>query len=160
MTSRQELASFVKGVAIEDLSDDPLTFEAQLLSRLLEGSKSDLLIGVDPGSRIGVAVFFGGREVGAITSNSVEKSVEYVAALVRAVPHSSVSVKIGGGEPESSSRLERLMRRKLPIEASVEIVDESGTSAEVRGVIGATRDQRAAARIAFRKRPSPRSSRL
>lgn len=152
VTSRKELASFEgDAVAVEDLSEDPLVFEAQLLSRLLDQPRRDLLIGVDPGLRIGVAVFYGGREVGAFTSDSVEKSVGYVAKLEDEVPHSSLTVKVGGGEPKSCFRLARLMRQRLPPGASVEIVNESGTSAGKRGAIGARRDQRAAARIAFRK---------
>jgi hypothetical protein len=152
ITSRTEASAFGGGaVTIEDLNDDPLIMEGQLLSRLLDESRRNLLIGIDPGSRIGMAMFYDGRELGTMTSNSVERSVESLATLAKEVPHSSLSVKIGGGEPKSSLRLASLLREKLPSSASVEIVDESGTSAGRSGAIGATRDQRAAARIAFRK---------
>jgi len=152
ITSSLEVSAFGgSAVAIEDLNEDPLIMEGQLLSRLLDEPRRNLLIGIDPGSRIGVAMFYGGRELGALTENSVENSVESLVMLVNEVPHSSVSAKIGGGEPKSSLRLARLLRERLPPSASVEIVDESGTSVGKRGAIGATRDQRAAARIAFRK---------
>ena len=153
ITSRTEVSAFGGSVVvtIEDLNKDPLIMEGQLLSRLLDESRRNLLIGIDPGSRIGVAMFYGGRELGALTSNSVERSVESLVTLVKEVPHSSLSVKIGGGEPKSSLRLASLLRERLPPSASVEIVDESGTSAGKSGAIGVTRDQRAAARIAFRK---------
>jgi hypothetical protein len=152
LTSKREVAAF-KGsaVAIEDLNEDPLVMEGQLLSRLLEESRRILLIGIDPGSRIGLVIFYGGRELGALTTISAEKLVDLVATVVRDVPHSSLSIKIGGGEPKSSMRLARLLRQELSPSASIEIVDESGTSGGKRGAIGATRDQRAAARIAFRK---------
>jgi hypothetical protein len=152
LTSGSEVSSFgADAVAIEDLSKDPLIMEGQLLSRLVDESRRDLLIGIDPGSRIGVAIFYGGRELGALTSNSVEKSVESLLTLVSEVPHSSLMVKIGGGEPRSSLRLASLLREGLPRSASIEVVNESGTSVGKRGAIGATRDQRAAAIIAFRK---------
>jgi hypothetical protein len=153
VTSRAEISAFGGSavVTIEDLNEDPLIMEGQLLSRLLDSSRRNLLIGIDPGSRIGVAMFYGGRGLGALTSNSVERSVESLVTLVKEVPHSSLSVKIGGGEPKSSLRLASLLRERLPSSASVEIVDESGTSAGKSGAIGVTRDQRAAARIAFRK---------
>jgi hypothetical protein len=153
VTSRAEISAFGGSVVvtIEDLNEDPLIMEGQLLSRLLDESRRNLLIGIDPGSRIGVAMFYGGRGLGALTSNSVERSVESLVTLVKEVPHSSLSVKIGGGEPKSSLRLASLLRERLPSSASVEIVDESGTSAGKSGAMGATRDQRAAARIAFRK---------
>jgi hypothetical protein len=152
ITSRAETSAFEGNtVTIEDLNDDPLIMEGQLLSRLLDESRRNLLIGIDPGSRIGMAMFYGGRELGAMTSNSVERSVESLVTLVKEVSHTSLSVKIGGGEPKSSLRLASLLRERLPPSASLEIVDESGTSAGGSGAIGATRDQRAAARIAFRK---------
>jgi hypothetical protein len=152
LTSRREIPALEgNAVAIEDLNEESLIMEGQLLSRLLDDSRRNLLIVIDPGSRIGVAIFYGGRELGALTENSAEKLVGLLVMLVKEVPHSSLSVKIGGGEPRSSLRLARLSREKLPPSASIEIVDESGTSAGKRGEIGATRDQRAAARIAFRK---------
>jgi hypothetical protein len=152
LTSKDEMPSLGgKAVAIEELNDDPLIMEGQLLSRLLDESRRNLLIGIDPGSRIGVVVFYGGRELGALTASSVDEVVDLLVIVANEVPHSSVSVKIGGGEPRSSLRLARLSRERLSPSASIEIVDESGTSAGKRGKIGATRDERAAVRIAFRK---------
>jgi len=152
LTSKEEASSLGgKAVAIEDLNKDPLIMEGQLLSRILDESRRDLLIGIDPGSRIGVVMFYGGRELGALTANFVDELVDLLVMVVTDVPHSSLSVKIGGGEPRSSLRLARLSRERLSPSASIEIVDESGTSAGKRGKIGATRDERAAVRIAFRK---------
>lgn len=152
LTGKDEVALFGgKAVAIEDLNLDPLVMEGQLLSRLLEEGRRNLLIGIDPGSRIGVVIFYGGRELGALSGSSVDELVDLLVMVVRDVPHSSLSVKIGGGEPRSSLRLARLLREWLQPSASIEIVNESGTSAGKRGTIGATRDERAAVRIAFRK---------
>ena len=152
LTTKEEMSSLGgKAVAIEDLNKDPLIMEGQLLSRLLDESRRDLLIGIDPGSRIGVVMFYGGRELGALTANFVDELVDLLVMVVRDVPHSSLAVKIGGGEPRSSLRVARLLRERLSSSASIEIVDESGTSAGRRGTIGATRDERAAVKIAFRK---------
>ncbi|MDA4134986.1 MAG: hypothetical protein OK441_05405 [Thaumarchaeota archaeon] len=152
ITSRAETAAFGgNAVAVEDLNEDPMIMEGQLLSRLVDEPRRNLLVGIDPGSRIGVAMFYAGREIGTVTTNSVEKTVDSLVALAKEVPHSSLSVKIGGGEPKSSLRLARMLREMLQPSASIEIIDESGTSVSRRGAIGATRDQRAAAMIAHRK---------
>ena len=56
ITSRTEIPAFGGGaVPIEDLDEDPMIMEGQLLSRLLDESRRRLLIGIDPGSRIGMA---------------------------------------------------------------------------------------------------------
>ena len=70
-------------VAIEDLNEEPLIMEGQLLSRLLDEPRRNLLVGIDPGSRIGLAMFYGGRELGALTMNSVEESGWFVGRRSR-----------------------------------------------------------------------------
>lgn len=150
ITSRAELPELGRGaVAIEDLDDDPMVMEGQLLALQVVASRRELLIGIDPGSRIGVAVFYGGAELGSVAASSVEDSVHSIVNLVQKVPWVSVAIKVGGGEPKSSFRLVRMLRERLPRGVSIEVVDESRTSR--RGETGAMRDQRAAARIAFRK---------
>jgi hypothetical protein len=152
ITSKRELSAFGRNAAaVEDLNEDPLIMEGQLLSRMLDESRRKLLIGIDPGARIGLAMFYGGRELGALTMDSAEKLVDMLVVLVKEVPYSSLEVKVGNGAPRVSLQLARLLRARLPESASIEIVDESGTSAGRRGAIGAKRDQRAAARIALRK---------
>lgn len=152
VTSKREQAQ-VGGdaVAVEDLDEDPLVMESQLLSMLLEDPLKVALVGIDPGASIGVAVFYGGKEIGARTTNSPDKVVDLVLKFAAEVPHVSFAVKIGAGEPRLSMKLGRVLRARLPPDASVEIVDESGTTSGKRRATGATKDQRAAARIAFRK---------
>ena len=152
ITSSKEVGLFGgDAVAIEDLDENPVIMEGQLLSRLLDRSNGDMLVGIDPGSRIGLAMFYGGRGFGSLTTNSVEETVALVVRSADAVPHSSFCVRIGGGEPRSSKRLATMLRKKLSKATSIEIVDERGTSSGKRGPAAATKDQRAAARIAYRK---------
>jgi len=152
ITSRSELSKLgANAVALEDLDKDPLVMEGQLLSRLLEESMRVVLVGIDPGASIGVAVFYGGQEIGARTTNLPDRVVDLVIRFATSVPYTSFAVKIGAGEPVLSMKLARLLRAGLPWAASVEIVDESGTTSGRRKATGAARDQRAAAKIAFRK---------
>lgn len=151
ITTSKEAAQFGGYVAaIEDLNPNPMIMEGQLLSRMLVESRRTILVGIDPGSRIGVVVFYGGRELGAFTESSVDDCVDAVVAVANLVPHSTLSVKIGGGAPKTSKALVSELGGRLPSPSSIEVVDESGTSRRP-GIFGATRDQRAAARIAFRK---------
>ena len=161
ITTKKELHD-IGGVAfaIEDLSESPLVMKGQILSRFLDESKKVLLVGIDPGSRIGVAIFYGGQELGVLTTNSTEGLAVILTELVRCVQHSTLLVKIGDGEPRSAARIASRINESLrPVR--VEIVDESGTSLGRRSASRATRDQQAAVRIAFRKgiRPSASPSR-
>ena len=64
ITTRKELGFFdgnATSIPIEELDEDPLIMEGQILSRILNENKRSLLIGVDPGLRIGLVIFYGRR---------------------------------------------------------------------------------------------------
>ena len=150
VTTRAELKGFEgKGVAIEDLDDDPLIMKGQILSRLSKMRNRDLLIGIDPGSRIGLAIYYGDTELAKLIFTSIDDLRRFIAKTVRRIPNSGVVVKIGDGSP----RLARSIAERVTEEVSgarIEIVDERGTSSRPAGG-RLKRDQNAAAKIAFRK---------
>ena len=153
ITSRVEASAFGENVvAIEDLSQDPMIMEGQVLSRLVrrvkEGHPDWNRPRLEDRGR-DVLWWKGARRHRPQTLWRGRWTLW--SSLVEGVSHSSCPVKIGGGEPKTSLRLAQLLRERLPPSASVEIVDESGTSGGKRGAVGATKDQRAASKIAFRK---------
>jgi hypothetical protein len=149
ITTKRETGDFqVTSISIEELDDDPLIMEGQILSRALRRAKQVLLIGVDPGLRMGVAVYYGGMKLGSPTFNSVESLRQKVSDVVHTIPHTKAFVRIGNGSPRQSRAIAETIMLQLP-DVVVEIVDEKGTS--VRNSKGLTRDQVAAEKIAFRK---------
>jgi len=149
ITTRKELGIF-EGVSIpiEDLDENPLIMEGQILSKMVRDTRRVLLIGVDPGLRIGVAVYYGGMRLGSLTVNSVDSLQEKILSVVHSIPHKRAMVRIGDGYPKQSRAIAEIVAKGLP-ETIIEIVDEKGTSHSYQS--GMTRDQGAAARIAFRK---------
>jgi hypothetical protein len=149
LTTRSELPIF-EGVSIpiEELDENPLIMEGQILARTLRETRRVLLIGVDPGLRIGVAVYYGGVRLGSMTVDSVDSLQQKIRGVVKSVPHQKAMVRIGDGYPKQSRVIAETVAMELP-ETIVEIVDEKGTSQNNER--GTTRDQVAAARIAFRK---------
>lgn len=151
ITTKKEAGSFRGNVlAIEDLDEDPIVMKGQVLSRLINNGDRELLLGIDPGSRIGLAAFYAGRELASQTFNSRSALCKVVFELVNKVPNSRSTIKIGNGEPTMSLWLASRLRENLS-DSVIEIVDEAGTSARNTKYRGLTKDQSAAARIAFRK---------
>jgi hypothetical protein len=151
ITTKNELGLFnVVSIPIEDLDENPLIMEGQILSKILSESKRVILIGVDPGLRTGVVVFYGGSGLGSFTVNSVDSLQWKVVSLVRSIPHADVVIKVGDGAPKLSKRIIKVLNDQLP-EARVEVVDERGTTIKRPKSRGLSKDQRAAERIAFRK---------
>ena len=151
ITTKNELGLFtVVSIPIEDLDENPMIMEGQILSKTLSEGKRVILIGVDPGSRIGVVVFYGGYGLGSFTVNSIDSLQGKIVSVVRNIPHANVVIKVGDGAPRLSKNIIRVITEQLP-EAMVEVVDERGTTVNKLKSRGLTKDQRAAERIAFRK---------
>jgi len=59
ITTKKEAASFaVPTISLEELDDSPDVARGQILSKLA-GGEQNLIVGIDPGSRIGAAAFSG-----------------------------------------------------------------------------------------------------
>jgi hypothetical protein len=136
-------------VAVEDLDENPGVFKGQILAKLAQGPEI-LLVGIDPGERIGLAVFYGRASLsfGTFTSNAALG--QRLAAFAQRVPSVEMVVKIGNGNMASTLRLAEMVQQVVP-RATIEIVDESGSSARGAKIRGVQGDQGAAAIIAFRK---------
>jgi len=109
-----------------------------------------ILVGVDPGKRTGLAVFYGQTKLASNTFDSAAAVCSRVGAFARGVPYNRLIVRIGNGNKSLAARLVDGLRKEVPA-ATIEVVDESGTSAGSSKMKGVQRDQVAAAKIAFRK---------
>lgn len=160
ITTKKEAALFeTPTVSLEELDESPDVARGQILSRLTEGGQT-MIVGIDPGLRIGTAAFLGETRVASRTFNSRKGAVSWVASLLGKVPSRRLLVRVGDGEPKTAMWLADSVASLVP-GAAIEIVDESGTSrsGDARGL---RKDQGAAARIAFRKgvafrKPDPAS---
>ena len=149
ITTKRETSDFqFTSIPIEDLDEDPMIMEGQILSHVLQQAKQVLLIGVDPGLRMGMAVYYSGMKLGSPTFDSVELLRRKVSDVVQSIPHNKALVRVGNGSPRQSRAIAESITTELP-DVVIEIVDEKGTS--VRNSKGLTRDQVAAEKIAFRK---------
>lgn len=137
-----------RGVALEELDENPGVFKGQIVSRLC--GEDVILVGIDPGKRTGLAVFYGQTKLAFNTFNSVAAVCSRVRAFAKGVPASRLLVRIGNGNRLMASKLVTGLRRDVP-GATLEVVDEAGTSAGSSKMKGVQRDQVAAAKIAFRK---------
>lgn len=150
LTTAEEAALFgERAVALEDLDEIPGVFKGQLVSRMGSGDEV-LFVGVDPGKRTGLAVFYGETRLAFNTFHSVGALCSRVNAFAAALPRNKVVVRIGNGDRGMAEKLTEAFRRSVP-SATIEVVDESGTSARTSRMKGVQGDQVAAAKIAFRK---------
>ena len=150
LTTAEEAGRFgTKALSLEELDESPGIFKGQVMSRLL-GGEGLILVGVDPGKRTGLAVFYGQIELSFNTFDSPGAGCSRGGAFARGVPSSRLLVRVGNGNRPMASKLVDELSREVP-GATIEVVDESGTSTRSPKMKGVQQDQVAAAKIAFRK---------
>src|SRR5208283_2197138 len=82
ITTKKEAPSFAcPTIVLEDLDGNPDVARGQILAKLSDGGET-LLVGIDPGSRIGAAAFLGGTKLASTTFNSKRTTTEWVANLI------------------------------------------------------------------------------
>jgi hypothetical protein len=149
ITTEREREFFVGvSIPIEELDENPLIMEGQILSKM--ATDRVLLVGIDPGSRTGVVIYYGDSKLGSFTVESLDRLQTRLLSTVRGIPSTKTMVKVGDGAPRLSKSIAQMIRKDLP-EAIIEVVDERGTTTSRRKSDGLAGDQGAAARIARRK---------
>jgi hypothetical protein len=146
-----------KGVVMIDteLEKYPAIAKAKILRSIMGERVVDdqLIIGIDPGSRIGISAIYLHHEIAsAVVESSPQDAISHVAAMLGGIESRKKVVKIGDGNIAMAIQIASMLKMKFKDSISIEIVDEHGTSlpqntdANRRGV----RDRSSARAIAFR----------
>ncbi len=137
----------------EELDGDKAIVKARLLRMLKDAYHDDvLIIGIDPGRRIGLTALYMRTELESRVLLSVVDVVDNVCALVHGVSASRSIVRIGYGEPRIAMGIASMLYDRLVNSIEIELVDEHGTtssngSPNKRG----SRDKASAKVIAMRR---------
>ena len=155
----QDEASIVnkKGIVMIDteLEKYPAIAKAKILRSIMGERVIDdqLIIGIDPGSRIGISAIYLHHEVSsAVIESSLQDAINHVAVILGGIDSRKKVVKIGDGNIAMAMQIAQKLKMKFKDGVSIEIVDEHGTSlpqyadANRRGI----RDKSSARAIAFR----------
>ncbi len=115
-------------------------------------SNDQLIVGIDPGKRIGISILYYNFELDKIIVLSVQSAIEKISVILTAIDSQKKIVRIGDGSLTLSYQIANVLKKYFKDEVIVEIVNEYGTSirqgAEInrRGI----RDTSSARKIAFR----------
>lgn len=138
-------------VCLEDLGVDGKDMQEKILGLLYGGKDSTFVVGIDPGERIGLAAYYPRSELDVGVFESTEKAIDRVERLIWNANAAKKIVRLGYGKPDVAREIVRQLRKRA-LEASIELVDERGTSSFARGSKGkGTKDERSAWMIALRR---------
>ena len=135
LTTFSEAPKFIK---IPTLYEDILNMEPTVIGGLIMQKldpthySDELLIGIDPGKRIGLSIYYYGREVEHSLHISVEDLVSHLVRILAGLPAKKKIVKIGNGDMKLSKKIINMLNLKYCSDFEIEFVNEQKTSVKTK----------------------------
>lgn len=138
-----------------DLEQSPLSIKAKILQNFMGScsySNDQLIIGIDPGKRIGISILYYNFELEKIIVLSVQSAIEKISLILSDISSKKKIVRIGDGSLALSYEIAKILKDYFKDKVIIEIVDEYGTSIRQGSDINrrGIRDISSARKIAFR----------
>ena len=135
LTTLSEVPESIKiPVLYEDILElEPTVIEGLIMQKLDSVHYSDeLLIGIDPGKRIGLSIYYYGREVEHSLHISVEDLVSHLVRILAGLRAKKKIIKIGNGNMKMARKITNLLNLRYCSDFEIEFVDEQGTSVKTK----------------------------
>ena len=135
MTTRKEApVECEKPMLYEEIFEHhPTVIRGLMIQKLDLGfDEEELVIGVDPGQRIGLSVFYYGREIESSFHSSVENLVFHVIRIMGGLRAKRKIVKIGDGNMIIAKEIVTMLNLKFCSSFELEFVDERKTSMKIK----------------------------
>ena len=152
ITTKNEARLFPRQDLIFDFQLDtfPPLFKAMLMRNLSADYFEDVLVvGVDPGNRIGIYVFYLHTELYSTVRSSLKDAVKFIMNILSNIKSSKKILKIGNGDWIKCNQIAQEIKN-VNRSVRIEIVNEFGTSRNVLPNCRSSRDVRSAKSIAMR----------
>ena len=132
------------------LNTSPALFKAMLLKNLSGNYIEDILVvGVDPGNRIGIYVLYLHTELYSTVRSSLREAVKFITNILSCINSSKKILKIGNGDSIKCNHIAQEIKNQNG-SVRIEIVNEFGTSRNILPNCRRNRDVGSAKSIAFR----------
>ena len=131
ITSQEESPIFKKKNIIVDseLNENPVIIKAKILRKLIESHTYDqLTIGIDPGNRIGISIFYLYDEIESVVLSTIESTVNFIIKILSGINAKKKIVRIGDGNINMARTIAFVIKSNFKDLVHIEIVNEYGTS--------------------------------
>lgn len=152
ITTKNEASLFTRQDLIYDFQLDtfPPLFKAMLLKNLNGNYFEDILVvGVDPGNRIGIYVLYLHTELYSTVQSSLKDAIKFITNILSSIKSSKKVLKIGNGDSIKCNHIAQEVKN-LNRTVRIEIVNEFGTSRNILPNCRRNRDVGSAKSIAMR----------
>ena len=118
----------------EEIFDKHSTIITGLILQKLQLNfeREELVIGVDPGSRIGLSIFYYGMEIESSLHSSINGLVSHIITILAELKAKRKIVKIGNGNMTIAKEIGTMLNLKFCSSFELEFVDEHKTSPKIK----------------------------
>ena len=117
----------------EILSKNPIVVKGIIIKMLnSQTNSSKLVLGIDPGERIGVSVTYLENEIARAFFVSIDKLILYLITIMAELSAARKIIKIGNGDMKTATKILHMLNLKFCSKFEIEFVDESSTSLKIK----------------------------
>ena len=117
-----------KVLCFEDISGIQTIAKEMIFSRLFSSGEDMLLIGIDPGDRTGIILFYRGIEILNEVTLSLDKTLSTLTNIITNSQAKQKVVRIGDGDLKKTNYIAGRLFEKFKELIDIEIVNEKGIS--------------------------------
>jgi len=135
LTTVREAPKIVSNLVLydEEFDADPTVIKGLITQKLESGiHESSLIIGIDPGNRVGLSVFYFQKEIESSTYTSLDELISHVVKILAALKAERKIVKIGNGNMKIARQIINLLNLSFCSHFELEFVDEHKTSLRIK----------------------------
>lgn len=145
LTTEKEKFCGVDSITFEELSKDEILDKIRIFERVYK--RKNIQVGIDPGSRIGIALAIENRPVYMCIMNNTQEVIGLASKLSLA-QLGNLDFKIGDGRPEIAQKIIDGLRPVVKTQDMIQIVNEKRTTPKGRARV--KKDMVAAFHIAMK----------
>jgi hypothetical protein len=117
----------------DEFDYDPTIVRGRIVQKLESGiHHSSLIIGIDPGNRIGLSVFYYEKEIESSIYTSVDDLISHIVKVLVGLNAERKVVKVGNGNMQIAKQIANLLNLRFCSHFELEFVDERRTSLRVK----------------------------
>ena len=133
-TKKESPKNCEKPLLHEDIFEHhPTVMRGIMIQKLnINFEEDNLILGIDPGKRIGLSVFYFGQEIESSFYSSVEELVLHIIRVLGGLRAKRKILKIGNGNMVIANQIVSMLNLKFCSSFELEFVDESKTSLKIK----------------------------
>jgi hypothetical protein len=117
----------------DEFDYDPTVVRGKIVQKLESGiHRSSLIIGIDPGNRIGLSVFYYEKEIESSIYTSVDDLISHIVKILVGLNAQRKIVKVGNGNMKVARQITSLLNLRFCSHFELEFVDERKTSLRIK----------------------------